>query len=212
MSHHTTLPELARYYRWHAPIYDLTRGSFLFGRKQMIKRVARQLRPDRILEIGCGTGTNLDCLATVFPNASILGIDLSEAMLSRARKKVSQHGHRVQVMLHQYTSPISTGAPFDLILLSYCLTMINPGFERVLDACVDDLAPRGMLAVVDFHNTPHAWFRNWMRVNHVRMDGQVWRALELCALDEVRVETRAAYGGLWTYMSYIGRMHAVPRS
>lgn len=201
----TTLPHLARYYQWHAPLYDLTRWAFLFGRSRMIKSVARHASPKRILEIGCGTGTNLANLAVAFPNAEILGVDLSESMLSKAQGKVKKHGPRVAVMHHEYRGPIPGQDPFDLILVSYCLSMINPGLEHVLELCREDLQPLGHVAVVDFHMSKAGWFRNWMRLNHVRLDGQVLRALELCALTEVRCEVREAYGGLWNYICYLGR-------
>src|SRR5258705_4591589 len=45
-----------RYYRWHAHFYDVTRWAFLFGRTALIRLAAGQLRPRRILEVGCGTG------------------------------------------------------------------------------------------------------------------------------------------------------------
>ena len=51
---------LRRYYRGHARLYDATRWSFLFGRAALIRALARVSPPPRhILEIGCGTGSNL---------------------------------------------------------------------------------------------------------------------------------------------------------
>lgn len=59
---------LSRYYRWHARLYDATRWSFLFGRAALIRSIAGFRAPPRhILEIGCGTGSNLLRLARQFP-------------------------------------------------------------------------------------------------------------------------------------------------
>ena len=58
---------LTRYYRWHAPLYDATRWSFLFGRAALIRGIALHRRPRRILEVGCGTGANLLRLSRWFP-------------------------------------------------------------------------------------------------------------------------------------------------
>ena len=54
---------LTRYYRWHAPLYDATRWSFLFGRAALIRGIALHRRPRRILEVGCGTGAKHDSKA-----------------------------------------------------------------------------------------------------------------------------------------------------
>jgi tRNA G46 methylase TrmB len=83
---------LTNYYRFHAPIYDWTRWSFLFGRSQLMQDVIA-LRPRRVLEIGCGTGSNLIKLAKALPQASIVGIDLSEAMLCKARQKSHRYSN-----------------------------------------------------------------------------------------------------------------------
>lgn len=68
-------------YRVWAPLYDsLLERVFAFDRAQVIGKVPR----GRVLEVGCGTGLN-------FPYYSkrheVTGVDLSEAMLRRARKK-----------------------------------------------------------------------------------------------------------------------------
>ena len=192
---------LQGYYRWHAQFYDLTRWAFLFGRTALIRRAAEQLSPKRILEIGCGTGKNLAELARCFPDAEIVGLDLSADMLGKARKKVAIYGPRVSLLEQIYDAPVSGGEPFDLIVLSYCLTMINPGYREVLGFCHQDLSPKGHLAVVDFHDTEFSWFRRWMGVNHVRMDGQVRVALESLGFNLQSSTVRPAYGGLWRWFA-----------
>ncbi|MBY0504087.1 MAG: class I SAM-dependent methyltransferase [Bryobacteraceae bacterium] len=186
---------LRAYYRWHAHIYDFTRWAFLFGRRALIQQAARRRAPRRILEIGCGTGTNLLALTRLFPQAEIVGIDLSEDMLAKARRKVPS----ATLISGAYVAP--RGQPFDLIVLSYCLTMINPGFDHVTAICQQDLSAGGEIAVVDFHESRVAWFRRWMGVNHVRMEGQVlaWFAGSGLRLEDVKIES--AYGGLWRWFA-----------
>jgi S-adenosylmethionine-diacylgycerolhomoserine-N-methlytransferase len=196
---------LAGYYRWHARIYDITRWAFLFGRRKLVLRAASQVvMPQRILEIGCGTGSNLVELAEAFPKAQIVGLDLSLDMLDRARAKVKRFGPRVALLHRAYDAPVAVGDKFDLIVFSYSLSMINPGYDEVLDICRGDLSPRGTVAVVDFHETRWAWFRRWMGVNHVRMEGQI--------LDHLRrhfqpliCQVQHGYGDLWRYLIFIGK-------
>jgi S-adenosylmethionine-diacylgycerolhomoserine-N-methlytransferase len=196
---------LASYYRWHARIYDLTRWAFLFGRGNLIRCAATQIAmPSRILEIGCGTGKNLVELAERFPKAQIIGLDLSKDMLDCARAKVKSYGTRIGLLHRPYDAPVAIGTKFDLIVMSYSLSMINPGFDEVLRLCREDLSERGMVAVVDFHKSRWVWFRRWMAVNHVRMEGQLLDLLRKHFQPQI-CEVRHGYGDLWRYLIFVGK-------
>ncbi len=201
MSGQPAVSSLQGYYQLHAHIYDATRWTFLFGRAGLIRVAAKRLKPRRILEIGCGTGKNLTHLARAFPEAQIVGLDLSADMIAKARKKIEAFGPRVTLLERAYDAPISAGEPFDLIVFSYCLTMINPGYDQVLKVCQRDLAPKGSIAVVDFHDSPIGLFRRWMGVNHVRMEGQVLAALQASGLKLDPCVVRSAYGGVWRWLT-----------
>ena len=195
---------LSAYYRWHAHLYDLTRWAFLFGRKRLVRQVARHTTPKRILEIGCGTGKNLVELAERFPKAQIIGLDLSRDMLDRARAKAKPYGSRIGLLHRPYDAPVAVGAKFDLIVMSYSLSMINPGFDEVLRLCREDLSERGMVAVVDFHKSRWDWFRRWMGVNHVRVEGQILDLLRQ-HFQPLICEVRHGYGDLWRYLVFVGK-------
>jgi S-adenosylmethionine-diacylgycerolhomoserine-N-methlytransferase len=199
VSGRAALASLDGYYRWHAHFYDATRWAFLFGRTGLLRLCAGQHRPRRILEVGCGTGKNLAELARVFPQAEIVGLDLSAEMLRKARKKIAVYGPRVSLLQRVYNDPVSGGHPFDLIVFSYCLTMINPGYADVLRLCEQDLSANGCVGVVDFHDSRFAWFRRWMGLNHVRMDGQILEALQRRGFKLQSCLVRSAYGGMWRW-------------
>lgn len=192
------------YYRLHAPIYDLTRWSFLFGRREAVRWVGRFGVPQRILEVGCGTGHNLRLLAEHYPEAEIAGVDLSPDMLRQAERQTA--AHRARVRLHEAAYGMDgrfTGWP-DVILFSYSLTMMGEAVPVVLDAAMRDLRPGGSLVALDFDDTPHPMFRRWMQRNHVDVDGSVRSALQerLQPLDTIR---RPAWGGTWTWFLLAGR-------
>ncbi len=197
---------LQGYYRWHARIYDLTRWAFLFGRRGLVETVARRLEPPSyVLEIGCGTGRNLLDLAKAFPEARLLGLDLSPDMLERARTKLGRFGERIELRHRPYDGPVADGdGKFDLIVISYALSMINPGFDEVIARCREDLRPGGAVAVVDFHETRWEWFRRWMGVNHVRMEGQILGPLTE-RFESLVCRIGRGYGGLWHYLVFVGR-------
>ena len=45
-------------------------------------------RPERVLDLGCGTGAGTLFLAREFPTAGIRGLDLSDSMIARAQSKI----------------------------------------------------------------------------------------------------------------------------
>ena len=197
---------LRGYYRWHAKFYDATRWAFLFGRRGLIATVADQVEtPSRILEIGCGTGKNLVALAEAFPGARITGLDLSSDMLDCARVKIAPFADRIELVHRPYDGPVAgDDGKFDLIVISYALSMINPGFDEVIRLCRGDLLEGGVIAVVDFHETRWTWFRKWMGVNHVRMEGQILAQLD-AGYEAVVRQIGRGYGDLWRYVTFVGR-------
>lgn len=47
-----------------------------------------EAKPERVLDLGCGTGAGTLFLAREFPTAGIRGLDLSESMISKAQSKI----------------------------------------------------------------------------------------------------------------------------
>jgi S-adenosylmethionine-diacylgycerolhomoserine-N-methlytransferase len=196
---------IERYYRVHAGIYDLTRWSFLLGREALLRQVAASLTPARILEVGCGTGKNLVQLGRQFPQARLWGLDLSGDMLAVARKKLQGLGPRLTLIQAAYDRPVEAKPFFDLVVFSYTLSMFNPGWEEALAAASRELAPGGAIAVVDFHDSAFPLFKRWMGLNHVRLDGHLLPGLK-SRFPTHEAAVRPAFGGVWSYFRFLGRM------
>jgi len=196
---------IARYYRFHAMIYDLTRWTFLRGREELIRQAAARCYPNDILEVGCGTGKNLLHLGRLFPEAQLWGLDLSPHMLARTRQKLRGLRQRVTIVQAAYDQPLAPGS-YDLVVFSYALSMFNPGWEAAILTARRDLSPGRLIAVVDFHDSPFQSFKRWMAVNHVRLDAHLLPRLRgLFPSGEWSVHS--AFGGLWSYFLFIGRRY-----
>jgi S-adenosylmethionine-diacylgycerolhomoserine-N-methlytransferase len=198
-----SMTSIERYYQIHARIYDLTRWIYLFGRKNIVNRLSDFVSPKRILEVGCGTGKNLVALSEVFPSAEIVGIDISSAMLAVARKKTQGTGSRIFLQQMSYDRPLCPSRPFDCILFSYCLSMMNPGWQRAIKLALSELNTNGFIGVVDFHESPLRILRVWGRLNYVRFDGHLLPYLSALARPTI-AERRAAFLGLWEYFIFVG--------
>lgn len=194
------------YYKLHARIYQATRWTFLFGRRRIVHALKLPMLSDKtLLEVGCGTGHNLRTLVRYYPNLQLIGLDISPDMLAVAAKKLQRFSRRVLFLEKPYgAEAVKLPALPDIVLFSYCLTMMNPGWEDAIQRAFEDLAEGGQIAVVDFHGSPYGFFRRWMGLNHVRMDEHLLPALE-ARFDTVHREVRKAYGGLWTFVMYVGQ-------
>lgn len=196
---------MRRYYRWQSRIYDMTRWSFLFGRKSVLRHLPFS-REDRlqVLEVGCGTGKNLVALASRFPKASITGLDVSRDMIKAAEKKTSRFRNRMELIELPYGKLPGFAEKFDIILFSYSLTMINPQWLDLLEQSKLDLKKGGYIVVVDFHDSRWPWFKGHMANNHVRMDSHLLPVLKKLFHNHA-VCVKTAYGNLWEYVRFVGR-------
>lgn len=194
--------QISQYYRLQSRIYDSTRWSFLFGRKRLIAEASRKIqKPERLTEFGSGTGSNLLRLAKYFPTAALTGIDLSTEMLVISKRRT----HAIQNQLR-----LVNGMDFscleekqDLILFSYCLSMINPGWKQILINALGKLRPGGVLAVVDFHTSPFGFYRRFMHNNHVSLTAEIYPFLKQHTTAIYDWESNA-YFGIWSYFAYLG--------
>ena len=67
--------------------------------------------PLNILDLGCGTGLEIEALLHRVPNAMITGVDLSESMLERLRKRYAAHMSQITLVTDSYlTMPFGTQA------------------------------------------------------------------------------------------------------
>ncbi|MFH5833980.1 class I SAM-dependent methyltransferase [Halalkalibaculum sp. DA384] len=195
--------KIERYYRLHSSIYDWTRWSFLFGREELLNRIPELPPNPRILEIGCGTGTNLTNLEYLFPDALIYGMDLSGDMIRQARTKVDK-SRQITLVNGAYGDNKFNFEPFNLILLSYSLSMLGSQAEQIMKQVHRDLTSDGYVAVVDFSDTRFSWFQRWMKLNHVAIDGQLTSLLNRLFIPRL-TQHKKAYLGLWRYLLFIGR-------
>jgi S-adenosylmethionine-diacylgycerolhomoserine-N-methlytransferase len=197
---------MQRYYQLQSKIYDATRWSFLFGRKQIIRDIPLDRQGAwNILEVGCGTGYNLERLARQFPQARLTGMDVSSDMVELSRKKMQPFGKRAEVLAQPYLKgDESRLQSLDLVLFSYSLTMINPQWSELILQAKEDLKPGGLIAVTDFYDSRRPWFKKHMGANHVRMDSHLHPLLRH-EFKPIQDEIKSAYFGVWEYFIFIGQ-------
>ena len=194
--------DLESYYKYHASVYDLTRWSFLFGRNDLLNNMPELPQQAKILDVGCGTGYHLMKLSKMYTEAELTGVDVSNDMLSRFRKKISTESS-IQLLNTKYSSELFPENHFHLIVCSYSLTMMkNP--QTALEAIKKHLKKDGILAVIDFSDTAMRWFETWMYANHVEFGDPIFNSIS-DSFELITDIKNQAYSKLWTYRLMISR-------
>jgi len=105
--------------------------------------------PERILDIGCGTGAGTLFLAREYPRARIRGVDLSEAMIARATAKIGLDPEaRVAFRVGDASKLPYPDASFDLVaqvnmpvFFAEVARVLRPGGTVLITASLGDETP-----------------------------------------------------------------------
>ena len=120
---------------------------------------------DRVLEIGCGTGSVT--LRLLSHGARVMAIDHSPEMLEQARARIAGCASSRIEWLEQTASEIDRlpEAGFDAVVLSLCLSDMSSS-ERafVLGEAARRLSPGGRLVAADEVRAPAGWKRTLQRL------------------------------------------------
>lgn len=133
------------YKRW-APIYDNTFGKIADAGRQQAVDLVNGLG-GRVLEVGVGTGMSL-------PNydagVSVTGIDLSSAMLKKARKRVDRENlSNIEAVLEMDAGDMEfADGAFDVIVAMYVLTVV-PDPKAVMAELARVCKPGGDVVVLN---------------------------------------------------------------
>ncbi len=145
-----TRARMERMYRPQKLIYDLTRKHYLIGRDLLIEGLDLHAC-QRLVDIGCGTGRNLDLIARRYPGVEPLR---HRRRRSHARAVARRLGRRAtfrRALAEQLDARrlFELEGGFDHAIFSYALSMMDdPG--AAIDRALAELAPGGRLHIVDF--------------------------------------------------------------
>jgi S-adenosylmethionine-diacylgycerolhomoserine-N-methlytransferase len=192
----THAERLEGFYAPQADRYDAFRARLLHGREALIEALEIPAGA-RVVELGCGTGSNLDALGKVRPLetlGSVQLVDLCPPLLEFARRRTSMHSNvtviEADATLWQPTQAV------DRVFLSYALTMM-PDWRTVLANAYAMLAPGGRLGIVDFHlpeagsRVGNLFWQRWFAHDGVHLSSQHLTVLKTL-FDQAHMEQRRA--------------------
>lgn len=151
-----TRSELIELYRKRARRYDLTANLYyLIGfREQAYRRkavAALALAPgDTVVEVGCGTGLNFPLLRhAVGAGGRVIGVDLNDAMLARARERVRRAGWANVELVRSDAARFEFPPGLQGVVSTFALTLV-PEYDTVIRRGLGALAPARRFVVLDF--------------------------------------------------------------
>ncbi|CAO3702686.1 unnamed protein product [Rhizopus stolonifer] len=167
---------LESFYEDQAKIYDHSRQSLLRGRKTMLKLCAAQIKEQVNMmnkpiwiDLGGGTGWNIETMAEYFPLEQfekVILVDLTPSLCAIARERFAKRGFKNVSVVCQDAANFQIEDRLEgrvgLITVSYALSMMDH-FYPVIDRIQSLLAPEGIIGVVDFYvsGRSHAAAETW---------------------------------------------------
>ncbi|UWR75705.1 class I SAM-dependent methyltransferase [Phaeobacter inhibens] len=134
------------YARW-APVYDKTFGAITnVGRRRAVGYV-NEHRNGRVLEVGVGTGLSLPLYKS---HLKVTGIDFSEDMLRKAKKRVAENKlHHVEALRQMDARALDfPDATFDTVSAMHVLSVV-PDPEKVMGEIARVLKPGGKVVITN---------------------------------------------------------------
>jgi ubiquinone/menaquinone biosynthesis C-methylase UbiE len=114
------LSSFERYQRI-APVYDLLELPFEYGRYRRIRRLLFEGLSGRVLDAGVGTGRNFPFYP---PGTSVVGVDISPAMLARAERKRESALAQVQLRQMDVTRLDFADGTFDAAVATFLFCVL----------------------------------------------------------------------------------------
>lgn len=152
----------ARAYERVAPYYDLLDGPYEYLWKRRLRKEVLGRTRGRILDAAVGTGKNMPFYP---PGSPVVGIDLSAAMLERARQRAGRLGLQVELLQRDMAETHLPDASFDSIVAAFVFCCIpeerKPAALRELRRLI---AEGGRIYLLDYTKPSAPAWRAYMRL------------------------------------------------
>lgn len=135
---------VARWYRFGEWTILLAPGF----RRRAVARIG--LKPgERVVEIGCGTGRNLELLRNaVGSKGHVIGVDASSGMLAQAQELLSRHRWENVTLICEDAAKLTLDEPVDAAYFSLSYSVL-PERAPALDRAWEAVRPGGRVVIMD---------------------------------------------------------------
>ena len=154
--------EVKQLYRRTAPFYDaavwMYRLTGVTAHREVAVQALRLNQGDTVVDLGCGTGLNLALLReAVGPSGHVIGVDLTDAMLKRARRLVDRSGWQNVNLVEADMRDCPLPAEVKAVLSTFALEMV-PEHDELIRSVAHSLPSGGRIALLGLKH-PKRWPR-----------------------------------------------------
>jgi tRNA (cmo5U34)-methyltransferase len=132
----------------------------LLGEAQVGERV--------VLDLGVGSGLVAEAVLDALPEASLVGIDFSDAMLELGRARLARFGPRMHLMQHDLADVGDLALPAGRYAAAFSVQTLHHLSDVDKEAAIawsaGVLEPGGLIVIVDRVAVPESLFREWAAV------------------------------------------------
>lgn len=185
----------------HPAIYSAWQAPFVAQKFAPVERKIRHDEIRRVLDVGCGPGTN----AGRFHDVDYVGIDINERYVAIARSRYP--GRFIQADLA--TADLSPLGTFDTILVnSFLHHLPDASVEQILAQLKTLLDRQGKVHILELvlpERRSLAWMMAKLDRGKYARSLSSWRELFGAYFEPLVVEPYGVGGGLWAMIYFQGR-------
>ena len=172
-----------RLYDLWSKVYDWTFGLLVAKRQVRAIEQMRLGKGDRVLDVGVGTGLMLP----FYPrDVNVVGLDISEGMLSRAQEKcLTRDLTYCRLLRADAMRPPLTSQSFDYVMVSHAISVVSDP-ARLLGWAGRLLKPGGRIVLLNhFQSTQPviAWFEQMLNPVFMKLGWRSDLSLEVLLRD-----------------------------
>jgi len=157
-------------------------------RKLLLDKI-KELKPESILEVGCGAGSNLALIQKEFPNVKIAGLDINRFAIANAVK----HLGNIQLVVGDAGNLPFEDKSFDMVITDVTLIYIPPEKIEKVKSELLRVAKRSILMVEfhreDFDKLGRIAFRHWTRDYKKLFEGYKVETYKITDTDSFKWDT-----------------------
>ena len=145
---------VVKVYGWYAPVYNLLFGRVLQAGRMELARLLNGDTPQRLLEVGVGTGLALPHYPT---GSQTWGVDISLDMLKRAQTLIDEKQlDNVNLICADAEQLPFPDASFDCVAMPYVLS-VTPDPAQLLAEVRRVCKPKGRIIVLNHFEGAGVW-------------------------------------------------------